>query len=377
MITGCIRTGTNMANPHLEIDLAKIRSNAARVVEKCHYKGIEVLGVTKGFNAIPRIAAAMVAGGVDGLADARMENIMDLRKSGFELPATLLRIPRLSSVEEVVKYADASLNSEMSVIAALAEASLALGKTHQVILMVDVGDLREGVLIEHALEAVRYILKLQGVKLVGVGTNLGCFGGVLPGVGNLSLLVAIGRAVENRLGVKLDIISGGGTSSLLLVEKNEIPEGINQLRIGEGILLGTDTTHDRIIPWLSQDAFLLRAEIIELKAKPSVPVGDIGRDAFGNLPQFEDLGIRKRAILALGRQDVYIEGIRPVDEKMTILGASSDHLIVDITDAAEPLRVGDTITFSLTYFGVLSSSGSKYIAKVFRGESSDRINQYE
>lgn len=350
----------------LEVNLATIRRNTARVVERCRRKGIEVLGVTKGFSAIPEIVSAIVGGGVDGLADARMENIIELRNQGFRLPITLLRIPRLSNVGNVVQHTDASVNSEIAVIAALAEEALSAGKIHQVILMVDIGDLREGVLIEHALGAAKRIGKLRGVKLAGIGTNVGCFGGVLPEVENLSRLVKVGRSIKSQLGVHLDIISGGATSSLLLVENDRIPPGINQLRIGEGILLGTDTTHQRLIPWLHQDAFLLRAEIIELKEKPSVPAGTIGRDAFGNLPQFEDIGPRKRAILALGRQDVYIEGIMPVDRQMTILGASSDHLIVDITETDENLRIGDNVAFSLSYFGLLSASGSKYITKVFR-----------
>ncbi len=353
-------------SPYLDVYLAKIRLNTARVVERCRRMGLKVLGVTKGFGAMPEIVSAMAGGGIDGLADARVENIIELRNRGCKLPITLLRIPRLSNVGNVVRYADASVNSELEVIAALAEEALSAGKTHQVILMVDVGDLREGVLIEHALGTAGRISKLRGVNLAGIGTNVGCFGGVLPEVENLSRLVSVGRSIENRLGVSLEIISGGGTSSLLLVEKGQIPPGINQLRVGEGILLGTDTTHNRTIPWLYQDAFRLRAEIIELKEKPSVPAGTIGRDAFGNLPQFEDLGPRKRAILALGRQDVNIEGIKPVDRRMTVLGASSDHLIVDITDTDEDLGIGDNIAFSLSYSGLLSASGSKYITKVFR-----------
>ena len=104
-----------------------------------------------------------------------------------------------------------------------------------------------------------------------------------------------------------------------------------------------------------------------MKEKPSVPIGEVGKDAFGNTPQFIDAGIRKRAILALGKQDVYIEGIFPLDEKAKILGASSDHTIVDITNADCEVRVGDEMLFALTYPGLLSASDSRYIEKVFKG----------
>ncbi|SMD07856.1 alanine racemase [Sporomusa malonica] len=356
-----------MVSSSLDIDLDKIRYNAAQVKQMCQQQGIAVLGVTKGFSAIPEIVSAMLAGGVDGLADARMENIVELRNVGFDQPITLLRIPRLSNVKNVVRYATISVNSEITVIKALAEEAKKLHTQHQVVLMIDVGDLREGVMEEHVLETVNQISHLQGVKLLGLGTNMGCFGGVLPSIDNLGRLVELGNSIQNQLGIQLEIISGGGTSTLSLVEDQKVPAGVNQLRIGEGILLGTDSTNQRRIPWLCDDAFLLRAEVIELKDKPSVPIGDIGRDAFGKVPQFTDVGVRKRAILALGKQDVIIEGIIPVDENLKILGASSDHLIIDVTDSSTNIQVGDSVSFRLTYSGILSASQSRYISKKFRG----------
>lgn len=357
----------SIVSPFLEINLDKIRYNAAQVVSRCHEQGIEVLGVTKGFSATPRIVSALIEGGVDGLADARMENIIELRENGFDLPITLLRIPRLSNVKNVVRFTDISVNSELAVIRALAQAAQDIKRTHPITLMVDVGDLREGVLKEHVLDTARQILRLKGVKLLGLGTNMGCFGGVLPSPDNLNLLVDLAKTVEDRLQLKINIISGGGTSTLTLIENHKVPAGVNQLRIGEGLLLGTDTTHNRKIPWLCDDAFLLHVEVIEVKSKPSIPIGNIGRDAFGNVPQFVDIGIRKRAILAIGKQDVYVEGIIPVDDGITVLGASSDHLIVDISDAANEIKVGDEVTFRLSYSGLLSSSSSRYVGKKYKG----------
>lgn len=353
----------------LEVDLDKIKYNTTRIVELCHLRGIEVLGVTKGFSAIPEIVTTILEGGVDGLADARMENIIELRNEGISAPITLLRIPKLSDVENVVKYSNVSINSEIAVIRALGETAKRIGISHQIILMVDVGDLREGIMIENVLAAVYAISKIEGINLLGLGTNMGCFGGILPEYANLNILVELGHLIETRLGITLQVLSGGGTSSLLLLEKGEIPAGINQLRIGEGMLLGTDTTHNRVIDWLKQDAFILKAEVIEAKFKPSVPIGNIGRDAFGNIPEFTDVGIRKKAIVALGKQDVYIEGLFPLDTGITILGASSDHMILDITDAEDKVHVGDELAFGVNYSGLLSASQSRYIKKLFRKDN--------
>jgi predicted amino acid racemase len=203
---------------------------------------------------------------------------------------------------------------------------------------------------------------------------MGCFGGVLPSVDNLGLLVRLTREIENRLGSRLELVSGGGTSSLLLLEDGLLPVGVNQLRVGEGILLGTDTTNQRSIPGLHQDAFRLQAEVIELKDKPSLPIGEIGRDAFGQIPKFVDLGNRKRAIVALGRQDVNIEGIWPLTPGITILGASSDHLILDVSDSEVDIEMGGEIGFGLSYAGLLSACQSRYIDKEFAGGRYDRTN---
>lgn len=352
--------------PYLEIDLTKIEENSRRIHEKCMPLGIEILGVTKGFSALPRIVSAMNRGGIKYLADARLENIISLRKQHFSHSMTLLRIPRLSAVDKVVTYADYSVNSEYAVMKALADTSNKRGIAHKVILMIDVGDLREGVLPEDALGMVKKAALLKGIEICGVGTNMGCYGGILPTIHNLKVLIDTKNEIEQKAGIQLSIVSGGGTSSLKLVDTGEMLKGINQLRIGEGILLGTDTTHEYMIPWLHQDAFLLRSEVIELKVKPSLPIGITGQDAFGKKPIFQDKGLRKRAILSLGKQDVNIEGLIPLSSNIHIMGASSDHLIVDVTDDGEDMAVGDQIIFRLNYQGLLSLCNSKYVKKIYK-----------
>jgi predicted amino acid racemase len=352
-------------SPYLEINLTKIEENARNAVERCRPFGVEVVGVTKGFTALPRIVSAMNAGGIEKMADSRIQNIAALRRRRFKNHVTLLRIPKLSSIDALLKYVDCSVNSEYAVIRAISDKAAAAGVRHDIILMVDVGDLREGAMPDEAITLAEQVALLPGVRLAGIGTNMGCYGGILPTIRNLNLLLEVKKEIENRMGFELETVSGGGTSSLRLVEDGTLPDGVNQLRIGEGILLGTDTTHGREIHWLHQDAFLLCSEVIELKTKPSVPIGETGQDAFGNKPTFVDKGMRKRAILALGKQDVTFEGLIPIDPNMVILGGSSDHMIVDVDDCKEQIKVGDMITFRLNYQGLLTSCSSKYIRKKY------------
>ncbi|MDI6601067.1 MAG: alanine/ornithine racemase family PLP-dependent enzyme [Thermoanaerobacteraceae bacterium] len=346
--------------PKIEVHLDHIRENAGIVVKLCGEKGIEVMGVTKGVCAIPDIVKAMLDGGVKKLGDSRLLNISAIREAGFNVPIYLIRIPMISEIPELVDLADGSLNSEVSVIKAISEEANARGKTHRVILMVDVGDLREGVMPEDVLDTVGEIIDLPGIELEGIGTNMGCYGGVLPTYENTKLLVEITDEIEKVYGIKMNTISGGSTATLKLMSEDSLARGVNQLRIGEGILLGTDSTNDEAIAYLSQDTMVLKTEVIEVKVKPSVPIGKIGKDSFGNVPVFKDRGLRKRAIVALGKQDCRIEGLIPKQEGIEILGASSDHMLLDVTETGD-VKVGDIIDFSMSYSAMLSLMTSKYV----------------
>lgn len=353
-----------MANRYgLVVNLAKLEDNARRTNSLCDPFGIEIVGVTKGVHSTTKILEALAKGGVRGFADSRIENIVRLRRSGFRGEMTLIRIPRVTRVDAVARYADVSVNSDLQVLRALSRAATRHGAVHRVVLMIDVGDLREGVLPEQAPTLAKQIAFLPGLEMAGIGTNIGCFGGVLPTEDNLGGLVALARTLEMDLGRSLAIVSGGGTSSLALVEQGRMPRGITQLRIGEALLLGQDTSGGAQLRGFHQDAFILRAEVIEVSSKPSVPVGVIGPDAFGETPHFVDRGTRRRAILAVGKADVSPESLIPLEPGIEVMGASSDHTIVDIEDFRGPMKAGDVVEFRLKYPGLLGLAHSQYIPK--------------
>lgn len=351
-----------MTYPRVIIDTKKIKENTEILVKLSRDNGIDVVGVTKAFCANSNVARAMVDGGVKFLADARIDNIKKLEK--FNLKKILLRLPMISQIEEVVKYADISLNSEVSVIRAISDEAIKMNKVHGIILMIDLGDLREGIYYdEEIFSIIDKIKDLKGIELLGIGTNLTCYGGVIPDENNLGKLVNIGNMIKQRFGIKLKIISGGNSSSINLFG-NDILSEINNLRLGESIICGRETAYGKRIEDTDDDAFVLEAEVIEIREKPSIPSGIIGMDAFGNTPNFVDNGIRKRAILAVGKQDIDESGIIPLDEKIIIIGASSDHLIIDITDCDGKYQIGDIIRFKLTYNSILKSMTSEYVDKM-------------
>jgi predicted amino acid racemase/arginase family enzyme len=348
--------------PYITIDLNKIEHNARTITALCAKYGIDVCGVSKVTCGMPQVAKAMLRGGVASLGESRMQNVHRLKANGVATEFTLLRIPPLSAAEDIVTSVNMSLNSELSVIQALSEAAFRRGLVHPIMIMVDLGDLREGVWPDDLLPMVREVVELPGIRIAGLGTNLSCYGGVIPSEKNMNQLVEYAHRIETAFGFKLRYISGGNSSSLNLIASGKMPRAVNHIRIGEGILLGRETVNRTAWPGTFQDAFLLKAEIIELKEKPSMPIGETGEDAFGGKPVFVDRGERDRAILNIGREDVVVEGMVPVDPAISILGASSDHLIVDVTEA-KSARLGGELSFLMSYGALLAAMTSEYVEK--------------
>lgn len=349
--------------PCTNIRLSRIAENARQMKAKCLSLGIDLTGVVKGAAGDLRVAEAFLTGGIKRLGDSRLKNIRKFKEAGLEADHLLLRLPDPGRAEEVVELADISLNSEISTLKALGEAARARNNRHKVIIMIDLGDLREGVLPGQIKEFMVRARQISGIEITGLGTNVGCYGGVLPTPQNTRELVELKEQLETELSAELEIISGGNTATTILLDQGKMPAGINRLRVGEGILQGADITNQRELPGFNQQNITLSAAVIELKRKPSVPRGTLGHDAFGQKPSFVDKGERLRVILAVGRQDVRISGLKPCLAGAEIIGASSDHLLLDVTEVGLDLRVGDVMDFELDYGGMLSAMTSPYLAR--------------
>ncbi|MCP5195669.1 MAG: alanine/ornithine racemase family PLP-dependent enzyme [Gammaproteobacteria bacterium] len=347
--------------PRLEIYTGRIRSNAGAILELCFQHGVEVACVTKVVRAHPAVVCALLEAGATMLADSRLENLWALREMGVDVPLLLLRLPTLSRATEVVRVADLSLVSSLTTMEVLAQAARSEGCSHRGILMVDVGDLREGVWPDRVVEIVRLAKELSGFELVGLGCNLACFGGILPTPENASQLVALREICRQETGLELPLLSGGNSTSLSLLASGYLPFEINNLRIGESIMLGRNPSDRSPWPGTYQDAFVAVAEVIEVERKPSMPVGMRGQDAFGGREAFVDRGVRLRAICNLGRQDAVLDGLAPVESGVAILGGSSDHLILDVEEMSSRPQVGDELHFYPNYAALLALATSPYI----------------
>ncbi len=355
-----------MTAPRLEIDLDKIHHNARTLVNRLADRRISVTGVTKATLGSPEIAGALLQAGVSALGDSRIENIEAMHRANVSAPMTLLRSPMLSQADRVVAHADVSFNTELDVISRLSSVAQKAGRMHGVVLMVELGDLREGIMPCDLENTVRETLRLPNIALEGIGTNLACRSGVVPDAKNMAELSALADSIDESFGLMIGIVSGGNSGNLEWALSGADTGRINNLRLGESILLGRETLHRQPIDGLHTDAITLVAEVIESKVKPSKPWGEIAQTAFGEELVATDRGDVSQTILAIGRQDTDTSGLS-APAGIEILGASSDHLIADSGDTHLP--VGAELTFQLNYSALVGAMISPFVAKVVKARS--------
>lgn len=316
------------------------------LVDRLKARGIQVTAVTKAVCGHPAIAQAMRDGGAMGLAEARLSNVKRLRRAGILCPITLIRTPMLSQVDDVVQACEASYNTEVSVIAALAAAARRRNTVHGIILMVEMGDQREGIRAQDVGNMARRVEAMPGVALKGIGANFACLGGIAPTAAKMQALSRLASEVEQQSGAVLHTVSGGNSANLPWALGAQATHRINDLRLGEALMLGVDPITGAQIDGLYQDAFTLVAEVIETDVKPVRLCAGRAAHPLARLRPDRDNPETTRLLLAIGHQDTDAAGLK-MPAGQTLIGATSDHLVIGTHDPT--LGVGSEMRFNMTY----------------------------
>ena len=358
-----------MKAPRLEIKLNQLQHNAKKLIENLALQGISITGVSKATMAMPEIVNIWIDAGIHSIGESRIENIESINKVNNRVRTLLTRIPMLSQVDQIVSQASISCNSELSVLTALAAAAAKQNMRHGVLLMVELGDLREGILPKDLNEVVKQVMNLPNLELIGIGANLGCQNGVAPDQKNMNELSLIMNNVEADFKIKLEWCSGGNSANLPWLTAGGKPDRLNHLRIGEALLLGREPLTRTIIKGLYTDAITLVVEVIETKLKPTTPWGIQYQTSFSDAPSKQNQKSNddrneifdSRILLAIGEQDIDPSGLKA--DGIEIKGASSDYLVV--SSSQNTLKVGCEQRFSLNYSALLRAMTSPYINKYF------------
>lgn len=329
---------------------------------------IEWSVVAKVFCGNKRYLEALISLGIRQICDSRIDNLETIKEIDSKIETIFIKPPAKRNVDRIVAFADISFNTEYETIKLLSREAIKQKKRHKIVIMLELGELREGVMREKFMDFYAKVFDLPNIEVIGIGTNLTCMYGVLPNHDKLIQLCLYKQLIEARFNKTIPYISGGASVTIPLIHKDLLPAGINHFRVGETLFLGTDVYNSKPFDHMHNDVFKLYAEIIELNEKPVVPMGELGQNVTGHItsPDEASYGLSSyRAIVDIGLLDVEDGHIKPVMPDMEIVGASSDMIVVDLGDNKSNLKVGNLIEFEMDYMGLLRIMNSDYVDKRF------------
>ncbi|SKA32688.1 Predicted amino acid racemase [Chitinophaga eiseniae] len=344
----------------------KLRENFNHLNDLFSSYNIEWSIVAKVFCGNKKYLNELIQLGIRQICDSRIDNLETIKSIKPDIETVFIKPPAKRNVARIVKFADISFNTEYETIKMLSVEAVKQDKIHKIVIMLELGELREGVMREQFVDFYAKVFRLPNIKVVGIGTNLTCMYGVLPNHDKLIQLCLYKQLIEAKFNKVIPYISGGASVTVPLIYKDLLPAGINHFRIGETLFLGTDVYHSRSFEHMHNDVFKLYAEIIELNEKPAIPSGELGQNLAGQTMSFQDTlqgTLSCRAIVDIGLLDVEDGHIRPVNRDMQIVGASSDMIVVDLGPNITGLKVGSLIEFEMDYMGLLRIMNSAYVDK--------------
>jgi len=351
---------------YISLDTKKLRKNKEYLDKLLHVNNIEWAVVTKLLCGHKEFISEVLALGIKQVCDSRLSNLKTIKLLSNDVETIYIKPPPKSLISSIVKYADISFNTEINTIMMLSEESVRQNKKHKIIIMIEMGELREGVLREDLMEFYSTVFKLPGIEIIGLGTNLACMYGVLPNHDKLIQLCLYEQLIEAKFNREIRYVSGGSSVTIPLIFHERLPKGINHFRIGETLFLGTDVYNNSVLKDMEKNVFQLYSEIIELSEKHTTPDGQLGQNVSGEKPEFEQNTNAKtsfRAVIDLGLLDVDEKHVHLKNPDYKIVGASSDMLVIDLGINKENLKVGDILELEMDYIGTLRVMNSRYISK--------------
>lgn len=304
--------------------------------------------------------------GVKEVHDSRVSNLKAAKQLDPTITTCYIKPPAKRSIKSIITYADVSLNTELETIKLLSAEAKRQNKTHKIIIMIELGDLREGVLGEQLIDFYAQVFNLPNIEVIGLGANLNCLSGVMPSTDKMIQLCLYEQLIEAKFNQRIPYVSGGTSVVIPLLFTKQVPAGINHFRVGEMLFFGNNLFTGEDMEGMETDVLKLYAEIIELSTKPVIPIGQLEANPSGEVFEIDPNDYGKtalRGILDLGLLDISTDFLIPCDKGITISGASSDMLIVDFENSDKEYKVGDLVEFNLKYMGALGLLNSNYIEK--------------
>lgn len=351
---------------YLKMNRESLKHNYNFLKSLFHSKDLDWGVVSKLFCGNELFIQELINLGIKEIHDSRISNLKIVKKLDPSVQTVYIKPPAKENVDEIVSCADVSMNTEFFTIKLISDEAARQNCIHKIIIMIETGDLREGVMGDDLIEFYSECFDLPNIEIIGIGTNLNCLHGVLPSQDKLIQLSLYKQIIELKFDRKIPWISGGTSVTIPLILNSQIPKGVNHFRIGETLYFGLNLFDEEVIPGMKKDVFEFAAQVIEINKKPMLPIGELGANPQGDIMEVDTALYGKthcRAILDVGLLDLDPKYIKPVDKGLKFVGASSDMLVLDLGENENKHKVGDMMQFELKYMGALQLLNSDYIEK--------------
>ncbi len=360
----------------LKINLSYIHDNIDKLSDftnshSCEWSlVVKILGTHR--ETLKELLKSPIIKRVHSLAVSQWQTLKVIKDIDESMVTMFIKPPVISNVENIIRYADISFNTSLPTLQALNEEARKQNKIHRVIIMIEMGELREGIRREGLIPFYKSVFRLSNIEVIGLGTNLGCMLGITPTYDKLIQLVLYQQLLEVMFKRKLPLVSGGSSISLPLLKKGKIPKGINHFRIGEAAFLGQSPLYNKRFGELHTDAFTFDANIIELYKKRGHSDDIISDAAIGHSViadpgnEQNQLSLEEpsfRAVVDFGMLNVDAQNLKPFSKSVSFFGNSSDMTVYDLGENPKHYKTGDILSFKPNYMAVAKLMIDRFINK--------------
>ncbi len=338
----------------LEIRRENIAENTQKVLSLASREGMGLSVVTKFCLSDAFMLDLLAENGISSIAEANMASFSRAECSRLNLKTGVIKT-RLSDINTIhgggfVPYV-LYVSDEVLLRAV---AALPGNKKPRVFLIAEIGDFRDG----FYLDDMRGVLERNpNANICGISANFGCLSGKMP---TIEQIAEIRRTADD---LRLSEVSIGGTVVYALLKSGAFKGLATQVRMGEALFFGYDSSSGTPLEGLKRGAFTLYGEILEIREKDVVPPSGGGLNAFGGSPAPRPYGRRRCAVMDFGALVSLSGDLVPLDPDVVFCGQTYDFTVADITNSTESYYTGGFMPFCAEYAACARAFMNPFVEK--------------
>lgn len=326
-----------------EINLDNIAYNVRILRNKVH-KSCEILGVVKADaygHGVAQVVPVMLAEGVTRLAVSMLDEALELRKRGIDVPILVMSYTDPSRAGEILHYGITQTVYTRELALALSRAAVEMNTSARIHIKVDTGMGRLGFMAGYdAIKSIKWIRTLPAIIIEGLYTHFSAADEADPDYTykQFELFMSISRELD-RIGLPIPLKHVCNSAATMRFPSMHLD------MVRPGLILYGMTPAGCPESWLDlHPAMSLKSNMILVKQAPPGTAISYGRkfitkreSVIGTIPIGYADGYSRRLS---GRAEVLVNGCR-----VPVVGSiCMDNCMVDLTDLpAGDVRIGDEV----------------------------------